>query len=44
MLYGGSQAKRNLQLSEEHGKGRGSSSVHNFSEFTAEAIGEKKHF
>lgn len=45
MLYGGSQAKRNLQPSEEeHGKGKGSSSMHDFSQFTAEAIGAKKHF
>lgn len=45
MLYGGSQAKRHLQPSEEeHGKGKGSTSVHDFPHFTAEAIGAKKHF
>lgn len=43
MLYGGTQAKRHLQPSEEkHGKGKGSTSVHDFPQFTAEAIGAKK--
>lgn len=43
MLYGGSQAKRHLQPSEEkRGKGKGSTSVHDFPQFTAEAIGAKK--
>lgn len=42
MLYGGYQAKRNLQPSEEHGKG--SSSVHDFPQLIAEAIEVKKHF
>lgn len=45
MLHGGSQAKRNLQSSEEeHGKGKGSSLVHDFPQFIAEAIDAKKHF
>lgn len=42
MLYGGYQAKRSLQPSEEHGKG--SSSVHDFPQLIAEAIEVKKHF